>query len=652
MRSTNPFEHDFDFNQRDFARSSNLSSLEGQDPAVADPSLPDSRHTFGGSLRILYLILGLCLAGLLVRSFYLQVVLGNAYFEKATYNHSRVYVKKALRGVIYDANRDLLVENVPRNDAALIPADLPKIQTERDTLLQQIFLLLQLTPEEQTEVHTKLAASPFSPFPVTLKANIDHETKLALLSQFPENKQGVLVVEDFSRNYLGGPAFSHLLGYLAKISAEKWQNNQAEYLIDSEIGKMGLELFYEPELKGSDGRRKVNVNAKGQLQDTMATTLAEAGCDLQLNLENEFQNKVREILARGVNQSGLTGGAAVVLDPRSGAVRALVSYPDFDNNLFTDGVKGEKEVREFDNLNKPESNQPFLNRTISGVYPPGSTFKLVTATAVLNEGVISSNTYLEAPGQIEIPSWFDPAQKFIYKDWNPAGHGSINVIEALTESSDTFFYKAAGGFLEFKGLGLNKLVDYSHRFGLGTILKIDLASEVSGKIPDEEWKKLNFNESWYLGDTYNFAIGQGYVLTTPLQVANFTAAVANKGTLYRPQVVSEVLNCQAAAKLAPQVLNKDIASPYTLSLVRQGMWQAVNGAKGTARNLKYLNLDIAGKTGTAQFNNNEQEHAWFTAFAPYDKPEIVVTVMLEGGGEGSQTALPLAGEIFRAYFSK
>lgn len=650
MRSSDPFEHGFNFHERGFNRSSNLSSLEGQNPEVQDPSLPDSRHTFGGSLKLLYVMLALGLLLIVGRAVYLQVFLGSKYAEKATDNHSRVYVKKALRGVFYDSEDNLLAENLPRNDAVVIPADLPKEEQARQAVLQQIFTLLKLSPEEQIAVVEKLAASPFSPFPVTLQNKIDHETKLAILSQFPENAQGISVIEDFSRHYLVGPEFSHVLGYLGKISAETWQANKDKYLIDSEIGKMGLELYYESTLKGSDGRRKVNVNAKGQLQDTMATTLAESGCDLKLNLAADFQKNLREILARGVRNSGATGGAIVVLDPRNGAVRGLVSYPDFDENLFMDGVKGEKELKEFEKLNDPTSNQPFLNRAISGVYPPGSTFKLVTATAVLNEGVVGLNTYLEAPGQIEIESWFDPEKKFIYKDWNPAGHGTINVVQALAESSDTFFYKASGGYLDFKGLGLNKLVDYSHRFGLGQLLKIDLASEVAGTVPNEDWKKLNFNENWYQGDTYNFAIGQGYLLTTPLQVAAYTEVVANRGTLYAPQLVGEVLNCKEAQQIKAEVRDKDIASPYTLSLVRQGMWQAVNGAKGTARSLKGLNLDIAGKTGTAQFNNNEEEHAWFTAFAPYDNPELVVTVMLEGGGEGSQSAVPMAGEIFRDYF--
>lgn len=644
------FEFDGFKHKTNFKRTYSLDAADGSNLPPEDHLLPDSRHLFGGSLNLLYFLLAFCLLVILLRSFYLQIVEGSYYLERAENNHIRVYVSKALRGVVYDSQDNLLVENIPRNDLALIPADLPKVKVEKEALLLSLFEMVEADSETRKEVLDTIDAGPFSPFPIIVKKDISHDLKLDLLSQYPDNAYGVMVSENFSRSYLTGNEMSHVLGYLGKITREEWEAKKDQYLIDSDLGKTGLELAYEEELKGMDGRRRVNVDAKGQLTDTMATTLPTAGCDLKLYLDVELQKYVREVLVRAVTNSGSTGGAVLVMNPQNGAILSMVSLPDFDNKIFIDGIKGDKETKEFEYLNSEQAHQPFLNRAVSGVYPPGSTYKLVTATAVLNEGIVGINDYLDAPGQIEIPSWFDPEQKFIYKDWKPTGHGLLNIVGALEESSDTFFYTVTGGYKEFKGLGLNKLVDYNHRFGLGAKLGIDLVGEAKGTVPNEAWKQLNFDENWYVGDTYNMAIGQGYVLTTPLQVASFTATVANKGQVYEPHLVQEILGCDNAQKIEPVLKNEELASPYTFTVVRRGMWEAVNGDAGTAKGLKYLNLDIAGKTGTAQFNNNEQEHAWFTGFAPFDDPEIVVTVLVEGGGEGSATAVPVAGEIFKSYF--
>jgi len=313
-----------------------------------------------------------------------------------------------------------------------------------------------------------------------------------------------------------------------------------------------------------------------------------------------------------------------------------------------------------------DPNHPLINHAVSGQYPPGSVFKIIPASGALQEGVITPNTTFECRGTMLLPNKFFPtdlSQAQPFYCWSRYGHGSINVVTALSQSCDIFFYKATGGFEDFVGLGIDRLGEYAAMFGIGERTGIELSGEASGLLPSERWKRLTYSESWFTGDTYNAAIGQGYVLVTPLQMLNATASIANGGTLYRPQLVYQEVDVDGKVieAFSPDVIRQLDIAPEYIQLVRQGMRGTV--ANGTAYRLHIPEIEVAGKTGTAEYTELDEEgnvimdewgylptHAYFTAFAPYDDPEIALIVFLHGGGEGSQTAVPVAEEILRAYF--
>lgn len=333
---------------------------------------------------------------------------------------------------------------------------------------------------------------------------------------------------------------------------------------------------------------------------------------------------------------------------------ALVTLPSYDDNLFARGISAEDYKRLIED---PE--HPLVNHAIGGQYPPGSTIKPLLAAAALEEGVISPHTRLTCQGTLWLPNKYfpdDPELAQPFYCWLKSGHGSLNVVQALAYSCDIFFYKLGGGFKDFEGLGLERLTEYAERFGLGQPTGIDLTGETKGLVPTAKWKRINYGENWTTGDTYNISIGQGFILVTPLQLVNATAAIANRGTLYRPQIVYEVRTADGrlVRSFQPEVIRQVGISPQNLEIVRQGLRGAV--AWGTARRADLPGVAVAGKTGTAQFlgprdkKGNLPTHAWFTAFAPYENPEVALVVFVAGGGEGSSTAVPIAAQILRYYF--
>jgi penicillin-binding protein 2 len=318
----------------------------------------------------------------------------------------------------------------------------------------------------------------------------------------------------------------------------------------------------------------------------------------------------------------------VVQDVKNGEILALVSWPSFDPTPFATGIS-ESEYQKL--LTDPR--RPLFNRAISASFPPGSTFKLVTATAALEEKVITPSTLIDDKGFIAVGS-------FIFKGWAPEGLGLVNLETAIAKSSDIYFYTVGGGYGSQRGVGVEKLADWARRLGLGAETGIDLVGEVSGLVPDEEWKLAARGEPWYIGNTYHMSIGQGDVLVTPLQLNNLVVAIANGGTLFKPFLVKDV---------PPEILRADVASAETLDLVRQGM-RAAASPGGTAYPVYDFKVAVAGKTGTSETGGKEKTHAWFTCFAPFESPEIAVTVFLEEGGEGSHDTAPVARQILENYF--
>jgi len=612
----------------------------------------------GGSLKlainkkkinIFFILLSLVFFVLISWLFYLQIIRGKFYKEIAEGNRIRIKVIKAARGYIYDRNRRLLAQNIPNFSLAIIPADLPRDKQELDKTFATIIEILHSLGESISKENLEdlLNKSFFHSYePVIIKEHIPYE-KAILISIKSSNLPGVTIEIQSSRNYLEGQLMAHTLGYIGKITKEELKINQNQnYLFNDYIGKTGIEFKYEQVLRGIDGKKRVEVNSMGIEKRIIGIQPPKTGNSIILSLDAELQKKVSSILRNALKKSNSTKGTVIVIDPRNGEVLALVSFPEFDNNLFVKGIS----FKDYQKLiNNP--NKPLFLRAISGEYPSGSTIKPIIAAAALEEGIINRNTVFNSTGGIKIKKWFFP-------DWKAKGHGLTNVTKAIAESVNTFFYIIGGGLFNsngnyeiFKGLGVKKIREYAKLFGLSELSGIDLPNEKPGFLPTPEWKKEVKKERWYVGDTYHLSIGQGDILVTPLQVANFTAAIANRGTLYKPHLVKEIINPEGNTVeiIEPTVIRSNFIDSNNLEIVRLGLRETVT--KGSARSLLTLPVKVAGKTGTAQVGGKKKPHAWFTCFAPYENPEIVITVLVENGGEGSTIATPIAYKILKWYFS-
>lgn len=622
-------------------------------------------------LRILFFFLVIAFGLLLVRAAWLQIVRNDYYYALAEGNRIRVESIEPRRGIIYDRNLKPLVRNQANFVLYLKPINLPKDELERDAIIRRVAKILDqgLDSEIARELQSssgvemisdspsfykiKDALSVIAPYsleayqPLFIADNIEYEKALSLFLELPD-LPGVFLSNKIGRQYLGmneeslslvGPkSLSHILGYTGKISSQELESLGNKYSLLDYVGKAGLESSWEAQLKGSPGQKNTEVDALGREKKIINEIGAIDGSNLLLSLDLDLQNKIEEVTSAYLKNAGLKKASIIALNPNNGEILALFSWPAYDNNAFARGLKQE-EYQELLN----DSNRPLYNRAISGEFPSGSTIKMIIAAAALQEKVIDARTSFLSIGGLRIGQWFFP-------DWKAGGHGTTDVRKALAESVNTFFYYIGGGFGDFVGLGLDRLVSYSRLFGLGETTGIDLPGEADGFVPTAEWKKNSKGEPWYIGDTYHFSIGQGDVLATSLQVANFTATIANGGTLYRPHLVKGILdeNNNIKEEVGVEILRQGFISPDNLQIVREGLRQAVTS--GSARNLSLLPVSSAGKTGTAQWSSSRAPHAWFSGFAPYENPEIVITVLVEEGLEGSTMAVSIAREILEWYF--
>ncbi len=633
------------------------------------------RRTFDfGQVKYFVLFLGVLFLLLLSRSFWLQIVKGNYYYSMAEGNRIRTQTIEPKRGIIYDQNMKPLVRNEANFVLYLVPSELPANAKTRDEYLRQISMILdqknnsgsnratmmkvgdlELIPENSSffDIKKKLekikAHSLESYQPLFVADNIDYQSAL-LLSLKTQDLPGVFITNKIRRNYsissatsseaLSVLSLSHVLGYIGKINDKELAENKNEYSQIDYIGKTGLEYYYEKELKGTAGEKNVEVDALGKEKKIVSQSAPDDGHNLVLSLDLDLQKNVEAAVKDSLQKLGLTRASVVVEDPRNGEILALVSWPSYDNNSFSRGISQEDYAKLIN-----DKNRPLFNRAVSGEFPSGSTIKPVMSAAALEEKIITENTSFLSTGGLHIGQWTFP-------DWKAGGHGITNVRKAIAESVNTFFYIIGGGYDNFKGLGLELIVKYFRAFGLGEKLGIDLPNEATGFVPTAQWKEDTKNEVWYIGDTYHLSIGQGDLTTTPLQVAAYTAYFANGGKLYQPHLVKEILdkNNKSLEKIAPVVIKENIVSAANTEIVRSGMRQTV--VAGSARSLSTLPVEAAGKTGTAQWSSVRKPQAWFTGFAPYQNPEIAITVLVEEGAEGSTAATPIAKEILNYYFTR
>lgn len=591
-------------------------------------------------LRLISLIIIIFLFVIISKVVWLQVIKGEYYYSMAEGNRIRIERIEARRGVIYDRNYNSLVRNVANFLLYFIPADLPKDETEKNKIIDRTSEILgDLTSAEIKQKLAKVKKGSLESYqPLFVADNIEYE-KAMLLYLESEYMPGVVLSNKTRREYnLYSLSLSHILGYTGKISGSELEEFGDEYLPIDYIGKTGIEYFWENELKGSSGKKQIEVDALGKEKKIVSTELGQDGNNLVLSLDIKLQKKLEEVIIAYLNKLKLNKAAAVIMNPNNGEVLAMVSFPSYNNNIFARGIL-EEEYKEI--INHPD--KPLFNRCISGEYPSGSIIKPVIAVSALEEGIISERTSFNSVGGIRIGEWFFP-------DWKAGGHGQTNIYKAIAQSVNTFFYYIGGGYEDFKGLGVDKIVNYAKLFGLGGQTGIDLVGEVDGFLPTKEWKEKTKGERWYVGDTYHLAIGQGDILVTPLQVANFTSVFANQGSLYRPHLIREILsdNDKLIGSIESRPIKNNFIDSYNIEIVRQGMRQAVTS--GSAVRLNSLNVTVAGKTGTAQWSSKKKPHAWFTGFAPYENPEIVITILIEEGGDGSEVAVPITREVLDWYF--
>ncbi len=474
------------------------------------------------------------------------------------------------------------------------------------------------------------------------------------------------------RQYVYGGLFSHVLGFMGPIPALRVREyTNRGYNQNEKVGLSGLEGSYQDELRGLPGYKTLEQDILGREVGTVGKIQEPIpGSNLILNIDLRLQRVMSESLQAMLTEKKVDWGVTIAMNPQNGAVLGMVSLPTYDNNDFAESINEKYLALQRD------KRKPLINYAIGGRYPPGSTFKLVTSVAALSEGVIDENTTVMDAGPILLPNIFFPndlsqAQRFV--SWNHRlgiNHGPLNVVQALALSNDIFFYWIGGGYTpaKFRGLGQKALSSWSEQFSYGAPTGIDLIGEIGAFVPTGQWKRQLYAESWTTGDSYNMAIGQGYMLATPLQVLVSTATVANGGTVYQPQVVYQLTDTVGRVQrdFTPHVVRQLAAPEGAIDLVRQGMWAAVNADFGTATTSRIEGITVAGKTGTAEFCDKEHynpekedclneedlrpSHAWYVAFAPYENPEIAVVTFVYNGGEGSATAIPVTKTILEAYF--
>jgi penicillin-binding protein 2 len=601
---------------------------------LSDLSRKDGAPELRPRARLIYLLVALAFIGIMARLIFLQAIQGERYSYLSENNRIRIKRILGTRGMIYDQRGDLLVDSRPSFDLLFVPED----SENPEATLRQLAGYLGREESELLE-NFKQSKSRSAFDDITLGKDVDWATVVAVETH-QLDLPGVTLRARPRRSYTDGPAGAHVLGYLGEIGPKQLKSFKAEgYELGDEIGQYGLEKKWEQYLRGKGGGQQVEVDAVGRRVRVLSEVISGPGYTVHLTLDRKLQQTAYEAL-QGKE------GTIVVLDVHSGAILAMASTPAFDPNVFARGIKGD----EWRALIK-DRLRPLSNRAIQGQYPPGSTFKVVMAIAGLEEEAVQPDTKIIDPG-------FFPFGNRNFRDWKKEGHGSVDLHRSLVESCDVYYYTLG------TRLGIDKIAKWSRAFGLGEKSGALLDDEKSGLVPDTEWKRKRYRQPWYPGETPSVAIGQGYLTVTPLQLANMMATVANGGTLYRPRLVSRVesIEGQRVYEQGPEVIRTIELKPETLTRVRNALADVVQGAAGTGKAARSPIIALAGKTGTAQvvemkgaYLKSEQlsyfsrDHAWFVSYAPLNKPEIAIAVLVEHGGHGGEAAAPMAKKVAEKY---
>jgi len=578
------------------------------------------------------------------KTFYLQIIKGNIFYAQSENNKGKINLVSLARGIVYDKNGKKLVLNSPAYD---LVCDKRNFSPSNEKYIKEIEDLAFYLKKDLIELNDIINKSEESK--VLILENISQENLLILeakINDFPDCQ----IEKNTVRNYILGSIFSHVLGYTGKPTKEDLQNI-GSYTTTDNIGKTGLEKSYENSLRGTPGRIQIIKNAIGASKGDNTLFLGKAGHNLVLNIDQDLQKEVYSALEKSIKNIGSKKGAAVVMDPRTGAVLALVSYPAYDDNIFSGGIS----QADFDKVLN-NSSQPFFNRAIAAQYPTGSTIKPFEATGVLQEKIIDPNKLINDPGYILVKNKYDPS--IVYKFAGVIPHGLVDMKKALAVSSNIYFYTVGGGYGDQKGLGPAGIKKYLDLYSWEEKTGIDLPGEFKGFVPSPSWKLKVKNESWWDGDTYNLAIGQSDLQVTPLQVATAYCYIANGGTLYRPQIVNKIIDGSPndsptiIQEFKPEIIRQNFIDAKNLQIIREGMRDGVDKSYGSSSMLNDVGVPVAAKTGTAEIGRDGHYNTWSSAFAPYDKPEIVVVATIEDVQGLRAATLPVAHDILQWYFSK
>jgi len=591
---------------------------------------------FDQRLSVVLTIVVAAFVVLIARLLFLQVIEGPELRRLSEINSIRLKSVDAPRGLIYDTHNRLMADNRPSYDLSVIVKDAGPLE-------ETIAKLARYTGIDEAEFWETMDKQKGKRAykPVLLKSDVGRDA-LAAIEVNRWDLPGIVVDVSPRRDYIFSPSAAHILGYMGEISEKELKSGRyGDCRTGDFIGKYGIERENEHWLRGKRGGQQVEVNATGQVVRVISTVEATPGHNVFLSIDQMLQQKAEQLL-------GDRAGAAVAVDPATGQVLAMASSPSYDQNAFITGLSHDAW-----NALISDPQRPLSNKAIQAEYPPASTYKIVAASAGLEEGVIDTNTTHFCPGFLKFGNR-------TYRCWKKWGHGEVDVYRALKESCDVYFYKVG------QELGVDRLAWYARAFGLGEPTGIDLPHEEGGLIPTAQWKKNKTGISWQRGETLSIVIGQGFNLATPLQMAMVAAAVGNGGTRYRPRIVKTVRTAdgQVIYQSSPEVVGRLPISASTLQIVQEGLFKAVNEPHGTAYASRLKAVAMCGKTGTAQVVGRREEgadgegesepikdHAWFVAYAPRENPVIAVAVMIEHGEHGSSAAAPVAAEMIRMYTS-
>lgn len=565
----------------------------------------------------------LVIAVLIGRAAYLQIYQGEYYAGLADGNRIRIVPSMAPRGTFYDRNGELLVTNRPGFSVSLLPLTAPI----SDDVIARLSDLLKVPTDE---IKTKIAGhSGFNP--IRIKTDVTPDI-VSIIEEQKSQYPGVVIEVTPIRDYILKQEGAHTFGYVSEINDTELEKMKDEgYKSGDIIGKFGIEKIYDKELRGENGGQQVEVDVSGKPVQILGRKEPVPGDDLELTIDIKLQQAAEKAVDEQLTQIGAHAAAAVVMNPQTGEILAMVSRPAFDPNLFAHGISS----KDWNQLNN-NPYHPMDNKTITGEYPPGSTFKIVTGTAALTEGVVTPDEQI-----------FDSGHHWIIPKGNADGEalGWLNFRSALAHSDNVYFYEMGNR------LGIDRLEKYARMFGLGAKTGIDLPYEASGLVANRRYKEKNFDDGeWYLSETFDAAIGQGFNLVTPLQAAMVMGEIAVDGKRYKPHVVNRIIapDGSVVKDFQPELLSQLDVPEEDIKLVQDGLHDVTK--YGTAASsFRGFTVDIAGKTGTAE-NSQGRDHGWFVAYGPFDNPNVVVAVIVENGGYGSQSAVPIGRKILEAAF--